>query len=102
MRLRLQIVQQRQTEEQLRHAQKMEALGQLTGGLAHDFNNLLAIIIGNLDVLSELQDNNAEHPDLIKAAIGAALSGRELNRRLLAFARRQPLQPEQLDVNRLI
>jgi PAS domain S-box-containing protein len=96
------VTEQRQTEEQLRHAQKMEALGQLTGGLAHDFNNLLAIIIGNLDVLSELQGDNAEHTELVQAAIGAALSGRELNRRLLAFARRQPLQPEQLDVNQLI
>jgi PAS domain S-box-containing protein len=96
------ITEQRQTEEQLRHAQKMEALGQLTGGLAHDFNNLLAIIIGNLDVLEELEANNAEHAELIGAAVSAALSGSELTRRLLAFARRQPLQPEQTDVNRLL
>jgi PAS domain S-box-containing protein len=96
------ITDQRRIEEQLRHAQKMEALGQLTGGLAHDFNNLLAIIIGNLDVLEELEANNADHAELIGAAVSAALSGRDLTRRLLAFARRQPLQPEQTDVNRLL
>jgi PAS domain S-box-containing protein len=90
------------TEEQLRQAQKMEAVGQLTGGLAHDFNNLLAIIIGNLDVLSELQEGNSEQQELVQEAIGAALSGSELTRRLLAFARRQPLDPEPIDVNDLI
>ena len=55
------ITEQRQIEDQLRQAQKMEALGHLTGGLAHDFNNLLAIIIGNLDVLAELRPGDAEH-----------------------------------------
>jgi PAS domain S-box-containing protein len=96
------VTEQRQTEEQLRHAQKMEALGQLTGGLAHDFNNLLAIIIGNLDVLSDTVPGDAEQRELVQAAIGAAVSGSELTRRLLAFARRQPLQPEQVDVNALL
>jgi PAS domain S-box-containing protein len=96
------ITEQRQTEEQLRHAQKMEALGQLTGGLAHDFNNLLAIVIGNLDVLSEARTHDAEETELLQGAIGAAVSGSELTRRLLAFARRQPLQPEQVDLNGLI
>ncbi len=96
------VTDQRQIEEQLRHAQKMEALGQLTGGLAHDFNNLLAIIIGNLDVLAELRRSDAELVDLVEGAVGAALSGSELTRRLLAFARRQPLQPGQVDLNDLI
>jgi PAS domain S-box-containing protein len=96
------VTEQRQTEEQLRHAHKMEALGQLTGGLAHDFNNLLAIIIGNLDVLSDTMPGDAEQRELVQAAIGAAVSGSELTRRLLAFARRQPLQPEQVDVNALL
>jgi len=89
-------------EEQFRQAQKMEAVGQLTGGLAHDFNNLLAIIIGNLDVLSELHELDSEQKELLQGAIGAALSGSELTRRLLAFARRQPLQPESIDLNELI
>jgi PAS domain S-box-containing protein len=96
------VTDQRQIEEQLRHAQKMEALGQLTGGLAHDFNNLLAIVIGNLDVLAELRSGDAELVELVEGAVGAALSGSELTRRLLAFARRQPLQPGQVDLNELI
>jgi PAS domain S-box-containing protein len=88
-------------EEQFRQAQKMEAVGQLTGGLAHDFNNLLAIIIGNLDLLDgSLTD--AEQRELLREAVGAALSGSELTRRLLAFARRQPLQPEPIDLNELL
>lgn len=96
------VTEQRQVEQQLRHAQKMEALGQLTGGLAHDFNNLLAIIIGNLDVLAELRAGDSELKELVRGAIGAALSGSELTRRLLAFARQQPLQPENVDVNALV
>jgi signal transduction histidine kinase len=96
------ITEQRQVEDQLRHAQKMEALGHLTGGLAHDFNNLLAIIIGNLDVLAELRPGDAEQTELVQGAINAALSGSELTKRLLAFARRQPLSPEQVSLNELI
>jgi PAS domain S-box-containing protein len=93
---------QRQTEEQLFHAQKMEALGHLTGGLAHDFNNLLAVIIGNLDVMAGLAASTPEQAELSAAALEAALSGAELTRRLLAFARRQPLQPEEVDANALV
>ena len=96
------VTDQRQLEEQLRHAQKMESLGHLTGGLAHDFNNLLAIVIGNLDVLAELRQDDASLQELVQGAIGAALSGSELTRRLLAFARRQPLQPEQVNLNELV
>jgi PAS domain S-box-containing protein len=96
------ITDQRQIEDQLRHAQKMEALGHLTGGLAHDFNNLLAIVIGNLDVLAELRPGDAEQNELVQGAIDAALSGSELTKRLLAFARRQPLQPEQVGLNELV
>jgi len=96
------VTELRQTEDKLRHSQKMEALGQLTGGLAHDFNNLLAIIIGNLDVLADMRPEDREQQELIQGAIGAAISGSELTRRLLAFARRQPLQPEQVDLNELI
>jgi PAS domain S-box-containing protein len=93
---------QRQTEDQLFHAQKMEAIGHLTGGLAHDFNNLLAVIIGNLDVVTELGQSTPEQAELNAAALEAALSGAELTRRLLAFARRQPLQPEEVDANLLV
>jgi PAS domain S-box-containing protein len=96
------VTEQRRTEEQLRHAQKMNALGELTGGLAHDFNNLLAIVIGNLDILSESIPGDEQKGELIRDALGAALSGSELTRRLLAFARQQPLQPEPLDLNELI
>ncbi len=93
---------QRQTEEQLFQAQKMESIGHLTGGLAHDFNNLLAVIIGNLDVMTELAPSTPEQTELSAAALEAALSGAELTRRLLAFARRQPLQPEEVDANALV
>jgi PAS domain S-box-containing protein len=93
---------QRQTEDQLFQAQKMEAIGHLTGGLAHDFNNLLAVIIGNLDVMTELGSSTREQAELSSAALEAALSGAELTRRLLAFARRQPLQPEEVDANALV
>jgi PAS domain S-box-containing protein len=88
--------------EQLRHSQKMEAVGQLTGGLAHDFNNLLAIIIGNLDMLRELLAGDQVSDELVRDALESALRGADLTRRLLAFARRQPLQPERADINEVI
>lgn len=89
-------------KEQLRQSQKMEALGQLTGGVAHDFNNLLAIILGNLDLLSEkLQE---EHPlqRYVVPSIEAALQGSELTSRLLSFGRKQALRPKTISVNDLI
>lgn len=89
----------RKTLEKLQHAQKMETVGNLTGGIAHDFNNLLGILIGNLDLLKELLDDDEETLELVDEALEAGLRGRELNRRLLAFARRQPLNPEVLDIN---
>jgi signal transduction histidine kinase/CheY-like chemotaxis protein len=84
---------------QLQQAQKMEAVGQLTGGLAHDFNNLLGVIIGNLDLLKEKVEGRPEENALVGAALDFALRGAELNRRLLAFSRRQSLQPECVNVN---
>jgi len=89
--------------ERLRQAQKMETIGNLTGGIAHDFNNLLGIIIGNIDLLRERlgQDQN-DADELAQEVAAAALRGAELVRQLLAFARRQPLQPKRIDVNRLI
>jgi len=96
------ITERRQTEEQLRQAQKMEAVGNLTGGMAHDFNNLLGIIIGNLDLLRDRQSGDPEADELTGEALDAALRGADLTRRLLAFARRQPLQPARTNVNELI
>jgi PAS domain S-box-containing protein len=83
-----------EVQSQLRQAQKMEAIGQLTGGLAHDFNNLLGIILGNLDLLSERFEARGEESDLTEAATQAAMRGAELVRQLLAFSRRQPLAPK--------
>jgi PAS domain S-box-containing protein len=96
------LTQQRVMEDRLRHVQKMEAIGQLTGGVAHDFNNLLAIVIGNLDLLRELRPDDRELDELSGEALTAALGGAELTRQLLAFARRQPLQPEPVDLNSFI
>jgi len=86
--------QQRQLSAQLQQAQKMEAIGQLTGGMAHDFNNLLGIVIGNLDLLAEQFEPGREERELTDAAIQAAVRGAELTRQLLAFSRRQPLAPK--------
>ncbi len=85
-------------ERQLREAQRMEAIGQLTGGLAHDLNNYLAVIMGNLDLLAERPHDDPETPRLIEGALAGALRGAELTRSLLAFSRRQPLAPRVLDV----
>jgi PAS domain S-box-containing protein len=85
-------------EQQLRQAQKMEAIGQLTGGIAHDFNNLLGVIIGSLDLLRE-HEADKESAELAQEALTGALRGAELTRRMLAFARRQPLQPKIVDLN---
>jgi signal transduction histidine kinase/ActR/RegA family two-component response regulator len=95
------ITEREAAAEQLRQAQKMEAVGQLTGGLAHDFNNLLAIIIGNLDLLDEDLAGTPSR-ELVSEALGAALRGSELNKQLLAFSRRQPLAPQAVDLNQLI
>ncbi|MGE7005404.1 ATP-binding protein [Sphingomonas sp. NPDC049708] len=87
----------------LRQSQKMETVGQLTGGVAHDFNNLLQIVTGNLDILQ--RNLPPDQPRLARAA-GAAMNGAQraavLTQRLLAFSRRQPLAPERTDPNRLI
>ena len=87
---------------QLRQAQKMEAVGQLTGGLAHDFNNLLAITIGNLDLAADELPEGSATREAVDEALAAALRGSELTRQLLAFSRRQPLAPQTIDLNQLI
>ncbi len=86
-------------ERQFLHMQKMEAIGQLTDGIAHDFNNLLGVLIGNLDLIRERAAADAEVVDLVDAALQAGVRGAELNKRLLAFSRRQALQPETVEVN---
>ncbi|MCC2981118.1 PAS domain S-box protein [Sphingomonas sp. IC4-52] len=91
-----------EAEEQLRQAQKVEALGQLTGGVAHDFNNLLTPIIGSLDLLVRRGIGNDRERQLIGGALQSAERARTLVQRLLAFARRQPLQPTAIDVRALV
>ena len=94
--------ERRAVEEQLRQAQKMEVVGQLTGGIAHDFNNLLGIIVGNLDLLESEFDGDTEKRGYISSALRSALRGGELTSRLLAFSRRQALRPENIDLNSLV
>ncbi|WP_119167161.1 PAS domain S-box protein [Algihabitans albus] len=96
------ITKRKVVERQLVQAQKMESVGQLTGGLAHDFNNLLGIVMGNLELLEQsvAEDKDAER--WIEAALAAVERGAELNRRLLAFSRRQTLETQSVDPNPLI
>jgi PAS domain S-box-containing protein len=89
-------------EEKLRQAQKMEALGRLTGGVAHDFNNLLAVVIGSAEALAEMLGDRPELQGLANVALGAAERGAELVSRLLAFARSQPLAPRPVDCGRFL
>jgi PAS domain S-box-containing protein len=97
------VSEQRALAEQLRQAQRLEAVGQLTGGVAHDFNNLLTVMMGNAellhDALHESQPGLAELAGMIGTAAGM---GAELTRRLLAFARKQALQPQAVDPRRLV
>lgn len=90
------------TQEALRQSQKLEAMGQLTGGVAHDFNNLLTPIIGSLDMLHRRQAGDDRTRRLIDGALQSAERAKTLVQRLLAFARRQPLQPVAVDVGALV
>jgi two-component system, NtrC family, sensor kinase len=100
--LRDEIVRREQTEEKLRQAQKMEAVGRLTGGIAHDFNNLLTAIIGNLDLALRRLDG----PDRVRGWLANSRQASEraatLVQRLLAFSRQHPLEVRSVDINRLV
>jgi CheY-like chemotaxis protein len=89
-------------EQDLVQAQKMEAVGQLTGGIAHDFNNLLTVVIGNLEMLESRIGHDERATTYLKEAYETAQHGAELTTRLLAFARRQPLNPRIVDVGSLV
>ena len=99
--LRAQMAERARVEESLRHAQKLEAIGQLTGGVAHDFNNLLMVISGGLDMLDRPGDP-ARRRRLMDGMRQAAGRGAALTRQLLAFSRRQPLRSEPLDLRRQV
>jgi signal transduction histidine kinase len=102
-----QIAHRLEAEERMRQSQKLEAVGQLTGGVAHDFNNLLTIIVGNLEIAQQnLSSWSKDAEDYVRRAISNAMGGARrataLTQRLLAFARRQPLAPTPLNVNNLV
>jgi PAS domain S-box-containing protein len=96
-------LQRAESEEALAHSQRMESVGQLTGGIAHDFNNLLTVVQGNLQVLQELPVlQTADARDLVLSASRAAKRAGELTSKLLAFSRRQVLQPARIDVHTML
>src|SRR6185437_2868234 len=106
-RLQNEMFERERAEDALRHAQKMEAVGQLTGGVAHDFNNLLTVVMGGLDViLRQVARADGLSPERIRTAAENAMQGTRraatLTQRLLAFSRRQSLDPRPVDANHLV
>ncbi|MBP2291897.1 response regulator [Azospirillum rugosum] len=101
-RLLAEIGERERAEGALARMQRLEAVGQLTGGVAHDFNNLLTVIVGNLDMIARTEGAPDRVRNLSAAALAAAERGERLTRQLLAFARRQPLRPEVVDIDRLV
>jgi PAS domain S-box-containing protein len=96
------VTERRRIDDQLREAQKLESIGQLTGGIAHDFNNLLIVILGHVEIVLEQLAADSPARRSLETVFGAAQRGASLTRQLLAFARRQPLVPESIDTNALI
>jgi signal transduction histidine kinase len=102
-RLTTEIAERSKVEDQLRQVQKMEAIGQLTGGIAHDFNNMLAVIMGALNILQRrIERGDYNVGSFVQAAIEGAQRGGALTQRLLAFARKQMLEPRPVDANKLV
>ncbi|KWV48987.1 hypothetical protein AS156_16830 [Bradyrhizobium macuxiense] len=89
-------------EDRIRQSEKMEAVGQLTGGIAHDFNNILTVITGTIEILSDAVKNQPQLAAITRMIDEAASRGADLTQQLLAFARKQPLEPREIDVNALI
>ena len=101
--LKTEMLERERAEATLRQAQKMEALGQLTGGVAHDFNNMLSIIVGNLDLgMRRLSGEDVRARTYVENALSGARRAAELTKRLLAFSRLQPLNPQSTDVNKCV
>ena len=100
--LREQMAERERAEAALRQAQRMEAIGQLTGGVAHDFNNLLTVLLGNIDIIERSLDGSDTTRDRLGAMRAAAQRGATLTGHLLAFARRQPLVPRAVDLNAMV
>ena len=92
----------REMEDRMRQSQRLESVGQLTGGVAHDFNNLLTVILGNAELLHEQLLDNPKLAPLAGMVVSAGERGAQLTQRLLAFARRQALDPKAVDINQLI
>lgn len=96
------VTELREMDERLRQSQKLEAVGHLTGGIAHDFNNLLTVILGNAEFMQEQLGDQPDLQRLAEMSVTAAERGAELTNRLLAFARRQALQPRRVNINKLV
>ncbi|MCH8083446.1 MAG: response regulator [Myxococcales bacterium] len=96
------IVARKHIQDELRHSQKMEAIGQLTGGVAHDFNNLLAVIVGNVDLLEQTLEFDSSQRIYTQEAKAAANRGAALTKRLLAFSRKQALDPRPIAIRDLL
>ncbi|MES1149441.1 MAG: PAS domain S-box protein, partial [Bradyrhizobium guangdongense] len=96
------ISEQKAAQEQLRQSQKMDAIGQLTGGVAHDFNNILTVIVGTIGILADGVSDRPGLAAIAKMIDDAATRGANLTQQLLAFSRKQPLEPRDVDVNFLI
>jgi PAS domain S-box-containing protein len=96
------LTERKAMERQLLHSSKMEAMGQLTGGIAHDFNNLLAVLMMDLEILEDLTEDSERRRELVREARDITRSAADLTNRLLAFSRRQPLQPATVDLTDLI